>query len=153
MWNYRKISNTDYYITNDGLVISNKAKLLRVIKPFTSVHGYSHTVLDGKYYSIHRLVGSYFINNDLNKPEINHKDGNKLNNNVDNLEWCTRSENMKHLSETKNSSGCKNNNSKLTSLDVEMIRNSNLTNTALAKQLNVSRQAVGMIRSGKRWSS
>jgi len=49
-----------------------------------------------KQESIHRLVAKYFIPNIDNKQFVNHKDGNKLNNSVENLEWVTLSENMKH---------------------------------------------------------
>lgn len=49
-----------------------------------------------KKYRIHRLVGELFIPNPMNKPQINHIDGNKQNNRIDNLEWCNNSENMQH---------------------------------------------------------
>ncbi len=54
----------------------------------------------GKLCRVHRLVGEGFILNPQNKPEINHKDGNKENNRASNLEWATSSENMLHSFET-----------------------------------------------------
>lgn len=50
--------------------------------------------------SVHRLVAEHFISNELELPEVNHIDGNKFNNVVDNLEWCTHSENMQHAVDT-----------------------------------------------------
>lgn len=49
-----------------------------------------------KHYLVHRLVAKYFIENPNNDPIINHIDTNKSNNNIDNLEWCTHSENTSH---------------------------------------------------------
>jgi len=58
--------------------------------------GYARVKFGSKYYAVHRLVAQAFIPNPDNLPQVNHKDGNKDNNHVSNLEWCTLQYNMKH---------------------------------------------------------
>lgn len=86
-----------YAITEDGQVWSYKANKFK--KP-QNINGYLSVVLYKdkhlKNYSIHRLVAETFIPNPDGKPEVNHIDEDKTNNCVDNLEWCTKSENCKH---------------------------------------------------------
>lgn len=75
-----------------------KNKHGRILKPEYSNKGYACVILrkNGNNYKfrVHRLVADLFIPNPENKSEVNHKDENKSNNEVSNLEWCTRKENM-----------------------------------------------------------
>lgn len=82
-----------YKISNLGRVKKiNKSNII-ICKPSIDTSGYKQIVLTKnekrKSYKIHRLVAVAFIPNSNNLPQINHKDENKLNNDVSNLEWCT----------------------------------------------------------------
>ena len=92
----------DYLITLDGKLFS--LKTMKFLKLKVTNAGYNQIQLfnkDGyKYFSVHRLVAEAYIPNLENKEQVNHMDGNKLNNLACNLEWMTRSENQKHCSDT-----------------------------------------------------
>ena len=118
-WEYVHGYDNSYQISSYGRVKSLKFSKEKYLKPKQNRGGYLEVLLyknnKGKLYRIHRLVAEAFIQNTYNYPEVNHKDGNKLNNCVSNLEWCTSSENNKHAYSIglKNQKGSKNNASKL----------------------------------------
>ena len=72
----------------------------KILSPGINTCGYLHVILckngKQKYYLIHRLVAQAFIPNPDNYPEVNHKDKNRQNNCVDNLEWCTTQYNVEY---------------------------------------------------------
>ena len=92
-----------YQISNKGRVKSlgnNKTKKEKILRP-RKINGYFSVRLckkgeKPKEFNIHRLVAEHFIPNPDNLPVVNHKDENKLNNNVENLEWCTVAYNVNY---------------------------------------------------------
>lgn len=88
---------SNYFITKDGRIYSKlKGKELRELRPHINNRGYMIITIRKKCYRIHRLVAENFLPRVDGKPIVNHIDGNKLNNDVENLEWCTQSENVQH---------------------------------------------------------
>lgn len=81
------------HITDRGKKYHYTAKLMR---PHISRNGYAYFDILKKRHAAHRLVATAFIPNPNNYPDVNHKDGNKLNNHFANLEWATRSQNILH---------------------------------------------------------
>lgn len=102
---WKEVVNTNgrYYVSNFGRVKNMEPRGYIepcIMKQYNDRNGYKRVsiTIQGKSREalVHRLVAGMFIPNPMLYKEINHKDGNKANNHVDNLEWCTRSYNMKH---------------------------------------------------------
>lgn len=91
--------NGEYLINKKGEIFSNKTK--KILKGSIDSDGYTVMKLNKKIYKLHRLVAVQFIENPLDKPQVNHLDGNKRNNEVSNLEWVSAKENIKHAHQTK----------------------------------------------------
>lgn len=97
------IDYPNYEVSNFGRVKSlnyNHTGKEKILKPVENRYGYLKVALfqntKEKRYTVHRLVASAFIPNDNNLPCVNHKDENKKNNNVSNLEWVTYKENINY---------------------------------------------------------
>ena len=133
-------------------------KIKETILKFSTRNGYSIVMIyknkKGYRKSVNRLVAETFIPNFKNKPQVNHIDGNKLNNVVENLEWCTQKENIEHSYRLGSSKvGQDRLKSKLSNSDVFLIKynSDELNQTKLALQLGVSQTLIHNIRKNKTW--
>lgn len=163
--NYYEVSNLGRVRSIDRRVNSRNGKRLvkgQILKQWIDKDGYCRVTLNlnqrKKHYGIHRLVALSFIKNPENKPQVNHKDGNKQNNRVDNLEWLTNKENVVHAFSIGLNEGIKgeeNVNAKLAESDVVNIYNLYKTNKYsmkdLADKFNTSETNVYDIVNRKKW--
>ena len=163
------ISNRNYEISNWGRIrtyyrLGGGGFAQRshcIMKTQVSRYGYEMVMLKvGNKYknmTIHRLVATHFLEPNTEKTIVNHKDGNKLNNNLSNLEWCTYSENTRHSyanGTSKGRKGEKHHLNKIKEEDVREIfrlRETGMTHKEISLEFNLSRQHVGSILNRERW--
>lgn len=127
-----------------------------ILKPQNQTYSFIDLCKDGKVkkMTIHRIVAMNFLDNPEDKPQVNHINGDKLDNRVVNLEWSTRSENVKHSYTTglNSSVGSKNSQCKLTEKEAIEIYNSKARTKDLSIQYNITQSTICDIRKGRSWT-
>ena len=147
----------EHQISTFGRIKSFYKGRVKILKPFVDKDGYLQIALTrSKKFKVHRLVAQAFISNPEGKPQINHIDGNKMNNHVDNLEWCTSTENNRHAVKIGlMKSGEDFPDAKLTNEQVAWCRRVHIPGdrefgtNALARKLGVSPSAIYLLLKGK----
>ena len=153
-----------YQISDSGRVftkrrlVGNHIYYGRELVPKLTRDGYLKVTLSKnnkcKAYYLHRLVATQFLNNTSNLPQVNHIDGNKLNNNVTNLEWCTKGENQNHAVRTGlMQRGQDRPSAKLTEaqvLDIYKLKGI-LRAKDIADRYGVSKNTINCILRGSKW--
>ena len=133
----------------------------KILKSNKNNCGYSFVLLHkngiGKQFYVHRLIAGIFIPNLKNKPCVNHKNGIKTDNRVENLEWCTPKENNEHAFKIglKDQTGERHNRSKLTNRQVRVIKhciNLKMINSDIAKYFPTIPSNIGNIRTNNTWA-
>lgn len=94
------IGFSGYFVDKDGAFFSNKQSKVKLLKPWFGTHRYTFITfsINGvtTKKAAHRIVAQTFLDNPLNKPDVNHKNGIRHDNRVENLEWVIKSENLIH---------------------------------------------------------
>ena len=150
-----------YQVSNFGRVKSFKRYSQgRISKPIVTRTGYLYVSLskgkNGHPVRLHRIVAKAFLPNPDDKPQINHRDGCKLNNHVDNLEWVTQGENMQHASILGLRPAGENHvRAKFSKSDIIYIRENpnTLTQESLATKFGVAQPVISAIQLGKTYKT
>lgn len=144
----------DYEVTENGEVFNIRWGR-RPVKPQLNGKGYYRVWMAGKLRFVHRLVAEKYVPNPDNKPQVNHKDGNKLNNCADNLEWVSNQENRNHaIINNLQLCGEKDPKSKLTQKEVEFIRaNPQMSSKILGEMFGVARTTVNDVKQNRTWKN
>ncbi|EHR93269.1 HNH endonuclease [Staphylococcus capitis] len=156
---FDRSAKKNYYVNSLGEVFSYRLsnQKWKKIKPRKCTNGYYAVSINGKYPLIHRIVAKAFLENPENKPCVNHKNSIISDNSLENLEWCTYSENTLHSwgkgrmegnrKITKNIAGkvgkSRRNMSFEDATEVRRLyKNGGILQKDLAEQFNVSREVI-----------
>lgn len=149
---------SSYSVHPTGKVLSRCHRTPVLLRGISSGRGYRAVTLKSdddalRRIYVHRLIAITFLPIDPTRPHVNHKDGNKLNNEVSNLEWCTNAENLQHARETGLSrvDGENNPMAWITTAQVEQIRelrNQGLSYSKIAREIGCSIMQANRIARG-----
>jgi hypothetical protein len=154
---------SSYQVSSSGRVRNIKRK--KILKLSKNWNNYIVVTIRGdlnnkKQFRVHRLVATYFIENKHNKPTVNHKDGDKSNNSVSNLEWMTHKEQQIHAVENNlvnHSKGEDHYKSTISNQDViairEMYKTQRFTMSEIGGLFKLSGSTVQAIISNKTYKS
>lgn len=149
-----------YEISDDGEIYSlnyHRTSLKKILKSRHDKDGYLHLGLYSggvrKDYRVNRLVAQAFLPNLKNLSQVNHKNGDKTDNRVTNLEWCTPKYNINHSLPWRNQKGEKNNNARLNNEQVIKIWHLKgfKKQVDIAKDFSVSEDTISMIHRQTTW--
>lgn len=156
----KRFRETRYLISEDGKVYNSERK--RFLTQVISNRGYARLILRINKvkvdFRIHRLVAEVYLENPNNYEQVNHKDGNKLNNHVSNLEWCSMSHNIRHAIDTglmRTPQGIVHGMSKLKESDIAEIKRlydtKEFTYAKLADKFNVTTSTIYKVMHNITW--
>ena len=150
---------TNYEVNNIGQVRNKKNN--KILLPELDKYGYCvrNININGKQYlkKVHRLVAQAFIPNPENKPQINHRNGIKTDNRVENLEWATQTENIQHAYRTglaKGKSGIYNSMNKYSEEQIHLIcklLEKKIPMKLISKLINFNYKLINEIKNGHKW--
>lgn len=144
-------------VSSSGLVRNTVTKRPLTIR--LRRDGYLDVKLNYKRYLVHRLVAILFVENPNESPQVNHKDGNRANANVNNLEWVTQFQNMKHAVDTglfPNREGAKNGRSTLNPhqvLEIRRLLAEGRGPVEVSRRMATTVSIVSNIKRGRTWTS
>ncbi len=148
---YKRYTLEDYDITKNGEIINKHTG--KCLKGQKNGKGYLRVGIGKKLMFVHRLVATKYVPNPNNLPQVNHKDGNKLNNSADNLEWVSNQDNRNHALENGlHIMGERCPWAKLNQDQVDFIRKyDNIPSKEMAKIFSISYSHVREIRRNTTW--
>ena len=151
----KRFRGTKYVVFRDGTVMNYNTKKVLTQSDLGNRYNRVNLSINGKQVRmyVHRLVAEVYLDNPENKKQVNHIDGNRYNNNVDNLEWCTRKENMEHAKKNGLTTKGKPSSSRKLSYSeavvIKSLHEEGLSTREIARLSSINKTAIHLLISGQ----